>query len=247
MVKVDGSGGDSSLIQVRDLDKKYRRGGEEIHVLQGLNLDVSQGEFVAFMGPSGSGKTTLLNLLGGLDVPTRGSITVAGDEITHMSASKLTDWRARHVGFIFQMYNLIPVLTAYQNVELPLLLTKLSKSERRAHVEAALSIVGLADRMDHFPRQLSGGQEQRVTIARAVVSDPTFLLCDEPTGDLDRKSADEVMTLIEELVARHHKTVLMVTHDPLVASRAQTILHLEKGVLVEGGKSPQVVTAGGAS
>lgn len=247
MVKVDGSGGDSSLIQVRDLDKKYRRGGEEIHVLQGLNLDVSQGEFVAFMGPSGSGKTTLLNLLGGLDVPTRGSITVSGDEITHMSSSKLTDWRARHVGFIFQMYNLIPVLTAFQNVELPLLLTKLSKAERRKHVETALSIVGLADRMHHFPRQLSGGQEQRVTIARAIVSDPTFLLCDEPTGDLDRKSADEIMALIEELVGSHHKTVLMVTHDPVVASRAQTILHLDKGVLVEGSHSPQSVTAGGAS
>ena len=247
MVKVDGSGGDSGLIQVRDLDKKYRRGGEEIHVLQGLNLDVSQGEFVAFMGPSGSGKTTLLNLLGGLDVPTRGSITVAGDEITHMSSGKLTEWRARHVGFIFQMYNLIPVLTAFQNVELPLLLTKLSKAERRNHVETAQSIVGLADRMQHFPRQLSGGQEQRVTIARAILSDPTFLLCDEPTGDLDRRSADEVMTLIEELVARHHKTVLMVTHDPLVASRAQTTLHLEKGVLVEGGKTKQSVIAGGVA
>jgi putative ABC transport system ATP-binding protein len=245
MVKVDGSAADGSLIQVRDLDKKYRRGGEDIHVLQGLNLDVSQGEFVAFMGPSGSGKTTLLNLLGGLDVPTRGSITVAGDEITSMSSSKLTEWRARHVGFIFQMYNLIPVLTAFQNVELPLLLTKLSRSERRAHVETALSIVGLSDRMDHFPRQLSGGQEQRVTIARAIVSDPTFLLCDEPTGDLDRKSADDVMALIEELVARHHKTVLMVTHDPMVASRAQTTLHLDKGVLIEGGTFPQSVSAGG--
>lgn len=247
MVKVDGSGGDSSLIQVRDLDKRYRRGYEEIHVLQGLNLDVSKGEFIAFMGPSGSGKTTLLNLLGGLDVPTRGSITVAGDEITHMSAGKLTDWRARHVGFIFQMYNLIPVLTAFQNVELPLLLTKLSKAERRAHVETALSIVGLTDRMHHFPRQLSGGQEQRVTIARAIVSDPTFLLCDEPTGDLDRKSADEVMRLLEELVATHGKTVLMVTHDPLVAARAHTTLHLEKGVLVEGGRLPQSVSAGGVA
>jgi len=247
MVKVDGNGGDSSLIEVRDLDKTYRRGGEEIRVLQGLNLDVSKGEFVAFMGPSGSGKTTLLNLLGGLDVPTRGSITVSGDEITHMSAGKLTEWRARHVGFIFQMYNLIPVLTAFQNVELPLLLTKLSKAERRAHVETALSIVGLADRMQHFPRQLSGGQEQRVTIARAIVSDPTFLLCDEPTGDLDRKSADEVMALIQELVREHHKTVLMVTHDPLVASRAHTTLHLDKGVLVEAGGSPQAVSAGGVA
>jgi len=247
MVKVDGSAGQSSLIQVRDLDKTYRRGGEEIHVLQGLNLDVSQGEFIAFMGPSGSGKTTLLNLLGGLDVPTRGSITVAGDEITHMSAGNLTARRARHVGFIFQMYNLIPVLTAFENVELPLLLTKLSKSERRAHVETALAIVGLTDRMNHYPRQLSGGQEQRVTIARAIVSDPTFLLCDEPTGDLDRKSADDVMALIEELVSKHHKTVLMVTHDPLVASRANTTLHLDKGVLVEGKKFQQPVSVGGAS
>ncbi|HYA62392.1 MAG TPA: ABC transporter ATP-binding protein [Candidatus Sulfotelmatobacter sp.] len=245
MVRVDGNATEAGLIQVRDLDKKYRRGSEDIHVLQGLNLDVSKGEFVAFMGPSGSGKTTLLNLLGGLDVPTRGSITVAGDEITHMSAGKLTEWRARHVGFIFQMYNLIPVLTAFQNVELPLLLTKLSKAERRAHVETALAIVGLADRMSHYPRQLSGGQEQRVTIARAIVSDSTFLLCDEPTGDLDRKSADDVMGLIEELVAKHHKTVLMVTHDPVVAARAQTTLHLEKGVLVEGGKTPHTVSAGG--
>jgi putative ABC transport system ATP-binding protein len=246
MVKVDGSNG-SGLIQVRDLDKTYRRAGEDIHVLQGLNLDVSKGEFIAFMGPSGSGKTTLLNLLGGLDVPTRGSITVAGDEITHMSAGRLTEWRARHVGFVFQMYNLIPVLTAFQNVELPLLLTKLSKAERRSHVETALSVVGLADRMHHFPRQLSGGQEQRVTIARAIVSDPTFLLCDEPTGDLDRKSADEIMALIEELVRTHHKTVLMVTHDPVVAARANTTLHLEKGVLVEGKNSPQSVPAGGVA
>ncbi len=243
MVNVDGNG-KSSLIQVRDLDKKYKRGEEEIHVLQGLNLDVDKGEFIAFMGPSGSGKTTLLNLLGGLDVPTRGSITVAGDEVTHMSAGKLTQWRAQHVGFIFQIYNLIPVLSAFQNVELPLLLTKLSKSERRNHVETALTIVGLADRMKHFPRQLSGGQEQRVAIARAIVADPTFLLCDEPTGDLDRKSADEIMALMEELVAKHHKTVLMVTHDPLVAARAHATLHLEKGVLVEGHKGPQPTLAG---
>ncbi len=238
MVKVDGAG-HSSLIQVRDLDKTYHRGEEEIDVLQGLNLDVKEGAFVAFMGPSGSGKTTLLNLLGGLDVPTRGSISVAGDEITHMSATKLTQWRARHVGFIFQTYNLIPVLDAFQNVELPLLLTKLSKAERRAHVETALSVVGLADRMHHFPRQLSGGQEQRVAIARAIVADPTFLLCDEPTGDLDRRSADEIMLLIEELVNKYHKTVLMVTHDPLVAARAHTTLHLDKGVLIEGRRAPQ--------
>src|SRR6201993_168675 len=246
MVRVDGRGNGNSLVQIRGLDKKYRRGGEEIDVLRGLNLDVDQGEFVAFMGPSGSGKTTLLNLLGGLDVPSHGSITVAGDEITNMSGNKLTEWRARHVGFIFQMYNLIPVLTAFQNVELPLLLTKLSKAERKKHVETALSVVGLADRMNHYPRQLSGGQEQRVAIARAIVSDPTFLLCDEPTGDLDRKSADEVMDLIKRLVKEYGKTVLMVTHDPLVARQANTTLHLDKGVLVEAGER-QGLVAGGVS
>jgi putative ABC transport system ATP-binding protein len=247
MIRVDGQGSGKSLIQVRGLSKTYSRGGEQIQVLQRLNLDVDKGDFVGFMGPSGSGKTTLLNLLGGLDVPTQGSITVDGDEITHMSGSKLTKWRARHVGFIFQMYNLIPVLTAFQNVELPLLLTKLSKSERRKHVETALSVVGLSDRMNHYPRQLSGGQEQRVTIARAIVSDPTFLLCDEPTGDLDRKSADDIMALIEELVAKHGKTVLMVTHDPMVAARAHTTLHLDKGVLVEASKLGQGVVAGGVA
>jgi putative ABC transport system ATP-binding protein len=202
-----------------------------------LNLEVDAGDFVAFMGPSGSGKTTLLNLLGGLDLPTSGSITVAGDEITHMSAGKLTSWRARHVGFIFQMYNLIPVLTAFQNVELPLLLTRLSKAERRKHVETALAVVGLADRMDHYPRQLSGGQEQRVAIARAIVADPTFLLCDEPTGDLDRKSADEIMDIIDRLVKEYKKTVLIVTHDPRAAERARVILHLDKGVLMEAVKA----------
>jgi putative ABC transport system ATP-binding protein len=240
MVRVDGDSSRSSLIRVRGLDKTYRRGGEEIHVLQGLNLDVDQGDFVAFMGPSGSGKTTLLNLLGGLDVPSRGTISVAGDEITHMSSSKLTTWRARHVGFIFQMYNLIPVLTAFQNVELPLLLTKLSKAERRRHVETALSIVGIADRMDHYPRQLSGGQEQRVAIARAIVADATFLLCDEPTGDLDRKSADEILNLVTRLSQEFNKTILMVTHDPMAAERAQAILHLNKGVLVEGARAGSV-------
>ena len=234
MVKVDGSGGADSLIQARDLDKTFTRGGEVIDVLQGLNLDVAAGEFVAFMGPSGSGKSTLLNLLGGLDVPTRGKIIVAGDEITHMSGGRLTEWRARHVGFIFQMYNLIPVLTAFQNVELPLLLTKLSKAERRSHVEASLGIVGLGDRMHHYPRQLSGGQEQRVAIARAIVADPTFLLCDEPTGDLDRKSADEILDLLTRLSAEYNKTILMVTHDPAAAERAKAVLHLNKGVLVEG-------------
>jgi putative ABC transport system ATP-binding protein len=233
MVTVDATNGNNALIQVRNLDKRYQRGSEEIHVLQGLNLDVDKGDFVAFMGPSGSGKTTLLNLLGGLDVPTSGAITVAGEQLNRLSGRVLAAWRARHVGFIFQMYNLLPVLTAFQNVELPLLLTKLNKAERRRHVEAALGIVGLADRMEHYPRQLSGGQEQRVAIARAIVADPTFLLCDEPTGDLDRKSATEIMELIERLVNEHKKTVLMVTHDPRAAERAHAILHLEKGALVE--------------
>jgi putative ABC transport system ATP-binding protein len=237
MVRIDGQGDGRSLIQVRGIDKTYQRGSEEIHVLQGLNLDVDAGDFVAFMGPSGSGKTTLLNLLGGLDLPSAGSIAVAGDEITHMSARQLTAWRARHVGFVFQVYNLIPVLTAFQNVELPLLLTRLSRVERRQHVETALEVVGLADRMHHYPRQLSGGQEQRVGIARAIVADPTFLLCDEPTGDLDRKSADEILDLLGRLVQEYGKTVLMVTHDPLAAERAHVVIHLEKGVLVDAVKT----------
>jgi putative ABC transport system ATP-binding protein len=228
-----GGGNSDSLIVVRDLDKKYTRGSEEIDVLQGLNLEVDRGDFIAFMGPSGSGKTTLLNLLGGLDVPSAGSITVAGDVITRMSRARLTAWRARHVGFVFQMYNLIPVLTAFRNVELPLLLAPLTKAERRRRVETTLGIVGLADRMAHYPRQLSGGQLQRVAIARAIVADPTFLLCDEPTGDLDRKSADEILTLMELLVRDLGKTVLMVTHDPRAAERAHDKLHLDKGVLVE--------------
>jgi putative ABC transport system ATP-binding protein len=239
MVRIDGQGDGRSLIQVRGLDKTYQRGGEEIHVLQGLNLDVDAGDFVAFMGPSGSGKTTLLNLLGGLDLPSAGSIAVAGDEITRLSARQLTEWRARHVGFVFQLYNLIPVLTAFQNVELPLLLTRLSKAERRQHVETALEVVDLVDRMHHYPRQLSGGQEQRVGIARAVVADPTFLLCDEPTGDLDRRSADEILDLLGRLVEEYGKTVLMVTHDPLAAERAHAVVHLEKGMLVDAGKTGQ--------
>ena len=221
-----------SLIRVRELDKTYYRGGEAIHVLHDLDLDLKGGDFVAFMGPSGSGKTTLLNLLGGLDRPTSGSIAVADDEITQMSSAKLTRWRARHVGFVFQMYNLIPVLTAYQNVELPLLLTNLPAAERRRHVEAAMAMVGLSDRVHHYPRQLSGGQEQRVGIARAIVADPTFLLCDEPTGDLDRKSADEILDLLVRLVNDHGKTVLMVTHDPMAAERARITMQMEKGMLV---------------
>jgi putative ABC transport system ATP-binding protein len=235
MVTVDGSAGAEALIRVRNLDKTYRRGGHDIHVLQGLNLNVGEGEFVAFMGPSGSGKTTLLNLLGGLDLPSAGSVTVSGDEITRLSGRRLAAWRARHVGFIFQMYNLVPVLTAFQNVELPLLLTHLPKAERRRHAETALDLVGLVDRMDHYPRQLSGGQEQRVAIARALVADPTFLLCDEPTGDLDRASADEVLNLLDQLSGNYGKTILMVTHDPRAAERAGVVLHLEKGLLIEGG------------
>jgi putative ABC transport system ATP-binding protein len=231
MVQLGAQGPSPSLIVIRALEKTYRRASEELHVLQGIDLDVDQGDFVAFMGPSGSGKTTLLNLLGGLDVPTRGSITVAGDEITGISGPKLTRWRARHVGFIFQMYNLIPVLSAFRNVELPLLLTPLGKPERRRQVETALSLVGLGDRASHKPRELSGGQQQRVAIARAIVADPTFLLCDEPTGDLDRKSADDILELLERLVRELGKTVLMVTHDPRAAERAQATLHLDKGVL----------------
>jgi len=239
MVRVDGNGGGEALIRARGLDKSYKRGGEEIHVLQGLNLDVDAGEFIAFMGPSGSGKTTILNLLGGLDVPSAGTVSVAGDEITAMSRRKLTTWRARHVGFVFQAYNLIPVLSAYRNVELPLLLTPLSAAERKKHVEGALRIVGLQDRMRHFPRQLSGGQEQRVAIARAIVADPTFLLCDEPTGDLDRRSADEILDLLSLLVSERAKTILMVTHDPRAAERASALLHLDKGVLVEAERERQ--------
>jgi len=232
-MRIEVNDASSSLIRVRNLAKTYTRGSEEIHVLQGLNLDIDAGDYVAFMGPSGSGKTTLLNLLGGLDTPTEGSITVAGDALSSMSRSRLTEWRARHVGFIFQMYNLIPVLTAFRNVELPLLLTPLKKAERRAHVETALRIVGLADRVQHYPRQLSGGQQQRVAIARAIVADPTFLLCDEPTGDLDRKTASEILDLLDMLVHEHKKTILMVTHDPKAAERADQTLHLDKGVLVE--------------
>jgi putative ABC transport system ATP-binding protein len=231
MVKVGGNGQSGTLISVRNLAKTYTRGSEELRVLQGVNLDIDQGDFVAFMGPSGSGKTTLLNLLGGLDVPTSGTVTVAGDEISHLSGPRLTKWRARHVGFVFQMYNLLPVLSAFRNVELPLLLTPLSKAERKKHVEVALTLVGLADRAGHKPRELSGGQQQRVAIARAIVADATFLLCDEPTGDLDRKSADEILDLLEKLVDRHGKTILMVTHDPRAAERAHATLHLDKGVL----------------
>jgi putative ABC transport system ATP-binding protein len=232
MVRLDGAG-TGALVEIRNIDKKYRRGGEEIDVLRGLNLDVEKGEFVAFMGPSGSGKTTLLNLIGGLDSPTAGTVRIAGEEISALSGRKLAAWRARHIGFIFQMYNLIPVLTAFQNVQLPLLLTGLSKTERKRHVEDALALVGLSDRVHHYPRQLSGGQEQRVAIARAIVADPTILLCDEPTGDLDRASGDEILDIIGKLSRDFGKTVFLVTHDPVAAERASTILHLDKGTLLE--------------
>jgi putative ABC transport system ATP-binding protein len=229
-VTTGGHGG--ALIRARGLDKTYRRGSEDIHVLRGLSLDVNAGEFVAFMGPSGSGKTTLLNLLGGLDTPSAGTITVAGDELTRLSRRELAAWRARHVGFVFQLYNLLPVLTAARNVELPLLLTSLSAAERRRRVVTALRIVGLEDRMHHYPRQLSGGQEQRVAIARAIVGAPAFLLCDEPTGDLDRTSADHILDLLSTVVADHRTTVLMVTHDPRAAERASVVYQLDKGALV---------------
>jgi putative ABC transport system ATP-binding protein len=227
-----GAGMADSLVDIRNLHKVYHRGGERIDVLQGVNLDIPKGDFLALMGPSGSGKTTLLNLMGGLDTPSEGSITVGGDRIDRMSGGKLSAWRARHIGFIFQLYNLLPVLTAARNVELPLLLTKLSKADRRKRVQVALSVVGLQDRANHYPRQLSGGQEQRVGIARAIVTDPTLLLCDEPTGDLDRKSGDEILDLLQALNRDHSKTIVMVTHDPHAAARASRTLHLEKGQLV---------------
>jgi putative ABC transport system ATP-binding protein len=224
---------DGMLVRVQDVHKVFRRGNERIDVLQGLSLDVPRGDFLALMGPSGSGKTTLLNLIGGLDKPSRGSIEVARERIDSLSGGALARWRARHVGFVFQLYNLLPVLTAERNVELPLLLTSLSRSERKHHVATALSVVGLSDRARHYPRQLSGGQEQRVGIARAIVNDPTMLLCDEPTGDLDRKASDEILDLLHALNAEHGKTIVMVTHDPLAAERAKRTLHLEKGVLQE--------------
>lgn len=221
------------LVTVRDVHKVFHRGSERIDVLQGLSLEIPAGDFLALMGPSGSGKSTLLNLLGGLDTPTQGTIHVGGEPIHGMSGGRLSAWRARHVGFVFQMYNLLPVLTAERNVELPLLLTGLSRAQRRTHVATAMSVVGLSDRARHYPRQLSGGQEQRVGIARAIVTDPTLLLCDEPTGDLDRKSGDEVLDLLQALNREHGKTIVMVTHDPHAAARATRVLHLDKGVLVK--------------
>jgi len=222
-----------ALVQVSDVHKVYTRGAERVDVLKGLELEVGRGEFLALMGPSGSGKTTLLNLIGGLDKPTLGRVAVAGRDLTRASPRELAHWRARHVGFVFQFYNLLPVLTAARNIELPLLLTGLSRAERQKHVAAALELVGLADRAGHYPMQLSGGQEQRVGIARAIVNDPTLLLCDEPTGDLDRQTAGEILDLIAELNRRYEKTVIMVTHDPLAAERAGRVLHMDKGMLVE--------------
>ncbi len=219
------------LVRVNDVHKVYRRGNERIDVLQGVNLEIARGEFLGLMGPSGSGKTTLLNLIGGLDRPTAGTIEVNDVNITKLSEGALSKWRAQHVGFIFQLYNLLPVLTAERNVELPLLLTRLSRGERKKRVAVALKVVGLSDRRRHFPRQLSGGQEQRVGIARAIVTDPTLLLCDEPTGDLDRKSGDEILDLLQALNRDYGKTIVMVTHDPHAAERATRVLHLEKSVL----------------
>jgi putative ABC transport system ATP-binding protein len=220
-----------ALVQVRDVHKYYRRGSERLDILNGLSLTIPAGDFLALMGPSGSGKTTLLNLLGGLDRPSSGTLEVGGEAIDQVSNSKLAGWRARHIGFVFQFYNLLPVLTAERNVELPLLLTNLSSAERKKHVATALAVVGLADRAQHYPRQLSGGQEQRVGIARAIVTDPTLLLCDEPTGDLDRKSGDEILDLLQALNSEHGKTIVMVTHDPHAAARARRTLYLNKGSL----------------
>jgi putative ABC transport system ATP-binding protein len=219
------------LIAVEHLSKVYHREALQIPVLENIDLQIAKGEFVALMGPSGSGKTTLLNLIAGIDAPTKGRITIDGRDITSMNETDLARWRADHIGFIFQLYNLIPVLTAFENVELPLLLTKLSRKERQEHVRTALSIVGLADRVDHYPRQLSGGQEQRVAIARAIVTDPLILVADEPTGDLDAKSAEEILDLLNRLNREFHKTIVMVTHDPRAAVRAHKLLHLDKGVL----------------
>ena len=224
----------SALVKINGVHKNFTRGSERINVLQGVTLDIPQGDFLALMGPSGSGKTTLLNLLGGLDRPSSGTVEVAGTNISSLSGGQLSRWRSHHIGFVFQLYNLLPVLTAERNVELPLLLTRLSKAERAKHVAVALRMVGLSERARHYPRQLSGGQEQRVGIARAIVTDPTLLLADEPTGDLDRKSGDEILDLLQALNRDYGKTIVMVTHDPHAAERAKRTLHLEKGQLMEG-------------
>lgn len=221
----------TALVTLRNVTKSYVRGKQKVEVLHGVDLTIESGEFLALMGPSGSGKTTLLNLVAGLDQPTGGEVAVAGDRIDQLSRGNLSDWRARHIGFIFQFYNLLPVLSAEANVEVPLLLTDLSKTERRRRVQVALELVGLADRARHKPNELSGGQQQRVAIARAIVSDPTLLVCDEPTGDLDRQSAEEIMNLLQALNRGHNKTIVMVTHDPKAAEYASRELHLDKGRL----------------
>ena len=226
----------SEIIQIKNVSKSYWRNSLEIPVLHNITLDVEEGDFLALMGPSGSGKTTLLNLIAGIDRPSRGELSVAGTDIAKLGESALAKWRSSNVGFVFQFYNLLPVLTAYENVELPLLLTKLSKSEKKKHVEAALNIVGLGDRMKHYPKQLSGGQEQRVAIARAIVTDPVILVADEPTGDLDKNSAQEILTLMERLNKEFKKTIVMVTHDQHAAERASRLLHLDKGDLSANGK-----------
>ncbi|MCK6605727.1 MAG: ABC transporter ATP-binding protein [Ignavibacteriaceae bacterium] len=223
----------SAIIQIKELHKSYWRNNLEIPVLSGLNLEVEKGEFLALMGPSGSGKTTLLNIIAGIDRPSDGHVIIDNNDIAGMGESDLAKWRSANIGFIFQFYNLIPVLTAFENVELPLLLTKLNKAERKKHVETALTIVGLGDRMHHSPKQLSGGQEQRVAIARAIVTDPIIIVADEPTGDLDKNSAEEILNLMGKLNKDFHKTIVMVTHDPHAAARASRILHLEKGELVK--------------
>jgi len=219
------------LVRIEGVEKMFHRGSEDIHVLANLDLQVAVGEFLALMGPSGSGKSTLLNLIGGLDRPTRGSVRIGGDRIDELTDRRLADWRARHIGFVFQLYNLMPVLTAERNVELPLLLTHLNKAERRKHVATALAMVGLSHRANHYPRTLSGGEQQRVGIARAIVTDPTLLLCDEPTGDLDRKAGDEILNLLQALNREHGKTIIMVTHDPHASARASRTVHLNKGQL----------------
>ncbi|MGA0611458.1 ABC transporter ATP-binding protein [Caldimonas sp. KR1-144] len=224
---------DEVLIRIRGLDKSYRRGDQTIPVLQGLDLDVQSGEFIALMGPSGSGKSTLLNLIAGIDKPTQGTIEIAGVDIAQLSEGELADWRAANIGFIFQFYNLMPVLSALENVELPLLLAGLSASQRRAQAAAVLDMVGMSDRLDHYPNELSGGQQQRVAIARALVTDPTLIVADEPTGDLDRATGEEVLALMDALHRELGKTIVMVTHDPKAAARAQRLVHLEKGVLVD--------------
>jgi putative ABC transport system ATP-binding protein len=222
-----------AIVQCRDVEKQFVKGREVVEVLTGINLDLEEGSFLALMGPSGSGKTTLLNLIGGLDHPTGGSVVVGGADLSELSGSRLAKWRSEHVGFIFQFYNLLPVLNAQRNVELPLLLTKLSRAQRKKNAATALEIVGLADRAKHKPGELSGGQQQRVAIARAIVADPKLLVCDEPTGDLDRDTADEILALLEVLNQDHGKTIIMVTHDPKAAGHAKKILYLDKGKLVE--------------